>query len=74
MCPDNPEGQASNEPDAPSNELKRIFNAASAVNWADQLSDELAYRHMVQLADVFEGWALDHRLDLKQTAKLRRMG
>lgn len=70
MCPDNPESGASNQTDVSAEELRRIYNAASALNWADHLRDELAYRHMVQLADVFEGWAMDDRLDLKQSVKL----
>jgi DNA invertase Pin-like site-specific DNA recombinase len=70
MCPDNPLSGASNQPDASGEELRRIFNAASAVSWADHLRDELAYRHMIQLADVFEGWALDEQLNPEQTVKL----
>src|SRR3954449_1071424 len=70
MCPEHPESGPSNETDVSDRELRRIYNAASAVNWADHLRDELAHRHMVQLADVFEGWAMDSRVDLKQSVKL----
>jgi hypothetical protein len=67
---DFPDGAVPYELDASSEELLRIYNAASAVNWANNLRDELAHGHMVLLADVFEGWATDSRLDLKQSVKL----
>jgi hypothetical protein len=67
---DFPDGAVPYEVGAYSEELLRIYNAASALNWADHLRDELAHRHMVQLADVFEGWAMDSRVDIKQSVKL----
>ncbi|MDG4906307.1 hypothetical protein P9228_07615 [Mesorhizobium sp. WSM4898] len=48
---------------------RQIFKEASKVSWPEVRS-ELGYRHMVQLADVFEGWALDSRMTPEWTAKL----
>jgi hypothetical protein len=49
------------------NELRRIYEDAAALKSRD-CRDQLAYRHMIALADVFEGWALDKRMTPKQTA------
>ncbi|RWI85943.1 MAG: hypothetical protein E5X33_00065 [Mesorhizobium sp.] len=48
---------------------RRIFEEASEVSWPE-VRGELGYRHMVHLADVFEGWALDGRMTPEWTAKL----
>ena len=50
-------------------DLQRIYEEAAALK-AHDLRDQLAYRHMIALADHFEGWALDQRLAPKQTVKL----
>ncbi|PBB77863.1 hypothetical protein CK218_27540 [Mesorhizobium sp. WSM3879] len=48
---------------------RRIFEDASEACWPEVRS-ELGYRHMVHLADVFEGWAIDNRMTAEWTAKL----
>ncbi|MEI9410867.1 hypothetical protein [Mesorhizobium salmacidum] len=48
---------------------RRIFEEASEVRWPE-VRGELGYRHMVHLADVFEGWALDSRVTPERTAEL----
>lgn len=48
---------------------RRIFEEASEVCWPG-VRAELGYRHMVHLADVFEGWAFDSRMSPEWTAKL----
>jgi hypothetical protein len=50
-------------------ELRRIFDEASAP-MSSHIREQLAYRHMVALADVFEGWALDARLTPEQSVKI----
>ena len=50
-------------------DLRRIFEEASAPMSA-HLREQLAYRHMIALADALEGWALDRRLTPEQTAML----
>jgi hypothetical protein len=49
--------------------LLDIFNEASAP-MSEHLREQLAYRHMVALADTFEGWALDKQLSPTQSVKL----
>lgn len=49
---------------------RRIFEEASEVRWSEDLREELGYRHMIHLADVFEGWAIDRRMTPEWTAKL----
>ncbi|RWG55150.1 MAG: hypothetical protein EOQ64_17755 [Mesorhizobium sp.] len=48
---------------------RQIFEEASEVCWPE-VRGELGYRHMVHLADVFEGWAFDSRMSPGWTAKL----
>ena len=36
----------------------------------EPIRDQMAYRHMIALADFFEGWALDARMTPEQYAKL----
>jgi hypothetical protein len=50
-------------------DLQNIFDEASAP-MSDHVREQLAYRHMIALADAFEGWALDKRMTPEQTAKL----
>jgi hypothetical protein len=50
--------------------LARIFNQASEQRWSDNLRHELGYRHIIHLADVFEGWAFDSRITPERTAEL----
>ena len=50
-------------------DLHHIFEEASAP-MSGHLREQLAYRHMIALADTFEGWALDRRMTPEQTAKL----
>lgn len=52
-----------------SEELKRIFKEARQHQWPG-VPEQLAYRHMIALADVFEGWALDKRLTPAQSAMI----
>jgi len=51
------------------NELHRIYEESAALKARD-LRDQLAYRHMMVLADHFEGWALDKRVTQEQAAEL----
>jgi hypothetical protein len=51
------------------NDLRKIFEDASAP-MSEHLREQLAYRHMVALADSFEGWALDKQVTPEQTAML----
>jgi hypothetical protein len=60
---------ASNEPVPSQEELLHIFNEASAP-MSEHLREQLAYRHMIALADVFEGRALDKRLTAEQSVRL----
>jgi len=50
-------------------DLRRIYEEAAALR-ANDLRDQLAYRHMLALADHFEGWALDERITPAEVAKL----
>ncbi len=50
-------------------DLQRIFEEAS-LPVSDHLREQLAHRHMIALADTFEGWAIDKRMTPEQTAKL----
>ena len=50
-------------------ELRRIFEEASGP-MKEPIRDQMAYRHMIALADNFEGWALDARITPEQSAKL----
>lgn len=50
--------------------LARIFDQAAEQRWSEDLREELGYRHMMHLADVFEGWATDRRMTPEWTAKL----
>ena len=61
-----PEADAFN---TPPNQLRQIFEQASGP-MKEPIRDQLAYRHMIALADNFEGWALDARMTPEQTAKL----
>lgn len=49
--------------------LRRIFEDASGP-MKEPIRDQLAYRHMVALADNFEGWALYPETTPEQSAKL----
>lgn len=51
-------------------ELVSIFDQAAEQRWSEDLREELGYRHMMHLADVFEGWASDSRMTPEWTAKL----
>jgi hypothetical protein len=42
----------------PDDDLRRFFEKTVALR-ADDPRDQLAHRHMIALADHFEGWALD---------------
>jgi hypothetical protein len=53
---------------ASDDELRRIFEETAALKARDS-RDQLAYRHMLALADHFEGWALDKRLTPEQVAE-----
>jgi hypothetical protein len=48
--------------------LQRILDEAS--NVSDISKDELSYDDMLHLADVFEGWAMDHRISPDYAARL----
>ncbi len=50
--------------------LACIFDQAAEQRWSEDLREELGYRHMIHLADVFEGWAFDSRMTPEWTAKL----
>ncbi len=50
-------------------DLQRVYDEAATLK-NNHLRDQLAYRHMVVLADHYEGWAMDLRLDSVQRAKL----
>jgi hypothetical protein len=50
-------------------DLRRIFDEAATLK-NDHKREQLAFRHMVALADHFEGWAMDTRLSPEQTAQL----
>jgi hypothetical protein len=50
-------------------ELATIFDAAAA-RPADAHREQLAYRHMIALADAFEGWSMDQRTLPEQSASL----
>jgi len=50
-------------------ELRRIFEETAALKARDS-RDQLAYRHMLALADHFEGWALDQQVTPEQVAQL----
>jgi hypothetical protein len=50
-------------------ELRRIYEEAAALG-ANDPRDQLAYRHMLVLADHFEGWALDRQLTAEDVARL----
>lgn len=50
--------------------LARIFDQAAEQCWSEDLREELGHRHMIHLADVFEGWAIDSRMTPEWTAKL----
>jgi len=50
-------------------ELHRISEEAAALKSNDP-RDQLAYRHMLALADHFEGWALDKQVSPAQVAIL----
>jgi hypothetical protein len=59
----------SDDPALRHDELRRIFNKASAP-FPEHVRHQLAHRHMIGLADVFEGWALDKRLTPEQSVQL----
>lgn len=59
-----------NEAKSSAEGLARIFNQASEQRWSENLRMELGYRHMIHLADVFEGWALDSRITPQRMAEL----
>lgn len=52
-----------------SNDLQRLFEETAALK-ANDPRDQLAYRHMLALADHFEGWALDKQVTPRQVAEL----
>jgi hypothetical protein len=52
-----------------SDNLRGIFEEASKP-MSPHIREQLAFRHMIALADNFEGWAMDRRLSPEQTAKL----
>ena len=54
-----------NSPD----DLQRIFDEAATLK-NNYFREQLAFRHMIALADTFEGWAMDDRMNPEQTAKL----
>ena len=64
-----PEIQPSDKADPTHEELRYIFDDASAP-MAEHIRKQLAYRHMIALADVFEGWALDKQLTSEQTVRI----
>lgn len=50
-------------------ELQRVFENAASGEIAGA-REELAYRHMIVLADVFEGWGMDSQASQRRTAQL----
>lgn len=50
-------------------DLQRIFDEAATLK-NNHMREQLAFRHIIALADHFEGWAMDARLSPEQTAKL----
>jgi hypothetical protein len=48
-------------------ELREIYERASQLP-SEDVKDQLAYRHMIYLADLFEGWALDEKVSRKNSA------
>jgi hypothetical protein len=50
-------------------DLQRIFDEAATLK-NNHMRDQLAYGHMIALADNFEGWAMDVRMSPVQIAKL----
>jgi hypothetical protein len=50
-------------------ELRRIFEETAALKARDS-RDQLAYRHMLALADHCEGWALDEEVTPEEAAEL----
>ncbi|ESX80474.1 hypothetical protein X756_32815 [Mesorhizobium sp. LSHC412B00] len=62
--------QRGNQSKSSACELVSIFNQAAEQRWSEDLREELGYRHMMRLADVFEGWASDSRMTPEWTAKL----
>lgn len=50
-------------------DLQSTFEKALA-SGGDHLHQELAHRHMLALADMFEGWSLDRRRTPTESAKL----
>lgn len=59
-----------NQSKSPAEGLVHIFDQAAEQRWSEDLREELGYCHMVHLADVFEGWAIDWRMTPEWTAKL----
>ena len=49
-------------------EQLRIFRAA--MQWRDDVEDELSYDDMHRLADMFEGWSMGRRMRPKDSAQL----
>jgi hypothetical protein len=49
--------------------LRQIYEEASRPA-PEHLREQLAYRHMIALADIYEGWALDKRLTPEESVKL----
>lgn len=58
------------EPDFHQKKLGRIFDQASELSTPQHLRDQLGYRHITHLADVFDGWALDSGISPEQSAQL----
>ena len=52
-----------------SEDLQCIFDEAATPK-NNHMREQLAYRHMIALADNLEGWAMDTRMSPVQTAKL----
>jgi hypothetical protein len=50
-------------------DLRRIFEETAALKAHDQ-RDQLAYRHMIALADHFDVWALDEEATREEAAEL----
>lgn len=53
----------------PRDQLRRIFEEASGP-MREPIREQLAHRHMIALADNFEGWALSSEMTPEQSAKL----
>lgn len=49
--------------------LQRVFEDAARSNWPTA-KEQLAYRHMLALADMWEGWSMDPRTSPQRTAQL----